>query len=63
MHLTTKVSWKVLNKNISNSVFFMQLRVEVSDVNDNAPVCVSQPDIQLDRSVPVGEYVGSLKVR
>ena len=34
----------------------------VTDVNDNAPVCVVQPDIQLDRTVEVGKLVGSVKV-
>jgi hypothetical protein len=41
----------------------VQLRVEVTDVNDNLPLCVPQPDIQLDRTVAVGELVGSLMVR
>ena len=43
-------------------ILCLQLRVVVSDVNDNAPVCVVQPDIQLDRSVSVGELVGSVRV-
>ena len=42
--------------------FCVQLRVEVTDVNDNPPVCVPQ-NIQLDRTVVVGEPVGSLMVR
>jgi hypothetical protein len=50
------------NANISLNIAVLTLRVEVTDVNDNPPVCVPQPDIQLDRTVVVGEPVGSLMV-
>ena len=41
---------------------FIQLGVMVSDVNDNAPVCPVQSDIQLDRSVEAGHVVVTLEV-
>ena len=41
---------------------YIQLGVMVSDVNDNAPVCPVQSDIQLDRSVEAGHVVVTLEV-
>ena len=39
-----------------------QLTVIVSDVNDNAPVCPTLPDKQLDRSAQPGQLVDTLEV-
>ena len=45
-----------------NDPTYIQLGVMVSDVNDNAPVCPVQSDIQLDRSVEAGHVVVTLEV-
>ena len=39
-----------------------QLTVEVTDVNDNAPVCPALLDLQVDRTVEPGHVVVLLEV-
>ena len=40
----------------------LQLTIQVTDVNDNSPVCPRPPQLQLDRSVDVGTIVATLVV-
>ncbi len=40
----------------------MQVTVQVTDANDNAPVCPRLPPMQLDRNVDVGTRVVTLEV-
>lgn len=43
-------------------MFVLQVTVQVTDVNDNFPVCPRLPSMQLDTSVAVGTMVTVLEV-
>lgn len=42
--------------------FCLQLNIQISDINDNRPVCPVLPEIQLNRQVSQGHVVTQLEV-
>lgn len=49
---------------VSLSIFFVgsQVTIQVTDANDNSPVCPRLPDIELVKNAAVGTVVTALRV-